>query len=622
MAGHTLNTDSAPGDPAGPAKPAALRTAIPWVFAIGAFFLVGVFDHGLLKYDETRVAEISREVGMFESPAVPTLGGEPFLEKPPLYFWCSWLSMRLGTESAGFARLPSAIFAIIAGLAMFALARRLSERTPAPLDASGRAAADRSARLEGGVAFVLTVYSAQWWKMGHYAISDTGLAGACAVSFWALHLLLHPRTRGDERLGTLLFPLSVVFAFWFKGVLGIAFPSLAFAGAVCLERRWRELFRPRTIIGFIVVLAFAALWVFALRVARPDGTLAREFLLQNTLYRFLPVSETYQGGHQHSSIFYYFESLPIALLPGSLFGAHAIAQAFRSRRSIASVSIPLAALLLGFACLSLAGTKRSLYLLPLIAPSAVLLAPYWARVLEGSERRWYAREFMLVGLIAVIFTIGFGPIARMILEERIVLAPSLWGILGISISAALVREFFRVRMPTPRIVGLAVVSVYFVFSSSWVSFAEARIGAEAFGRAVGRMVPTSGEVVFYHPTEALRSVVHFSTNRFPPSLGDYSELDRFMAAQGEQWVIFCRRGEFEPRVEIGYQGDVVDVLGGLPGIPVEMGLESVQQRSVQRRSVQRRLEVVANHRVGRSWFFLLAREVESNPTGEQPASSR
>ena len=41
---------------------------------------------GLWTPDEPREAEISRE--MRATPGmIPTLNGEPFLEKPPLYYW-------------------------------------------------------------------------------------------------------------------------------------------------------------------------------------------------------------------------------------------------------------------------------------------------------------------------------------------------------------------------------------------------------------------------------------------------------------------------------------------------------------------------------------------------------
>ena len=56
------------------------------VFAAVAAF-AGVHGHSLWSPDEPREAEMSREMLESGFSAMPTLGGEPFLEKPPLFFW-------------------------------------------------------------------------------------------------------------------------------------------------------------------------------------------------------------------------------------------------------------------------------------------------------------------------------------------------------------------------------------------------------------------------------------------------------------------------------------------------------------------------------------------------------
>ena len=67
---------------------------------------VGIFDHDLWTYDEPRVAEIGREfLDGNASLAVPQLNGQPFLEKPPFYFWCVTLSYKIfGGHLASAAR--------------------------------------------------------------------------------------------------------------------------------------------------------------------------------------------------------------------------------------------------------------------------------------------------------------------------------------------------------------------------------------------------------------------------------------------------------------------------------------------------------------------------------------
>src|SRR5450631_466084 len=74
-------------------------------------------NRGLWTPDEPREAEISREMAL--SPAViPTLNGQRFIEKPPLYYWVVGAVFRLtGATSVLAARGVS----VVAGLATLLL---------------------------------------------------------------------------------------------------------------------------------------------------------------------------------------------------------------------------------------------------------------------------------------------------------------------------------------------------------------------------------------------------------------------------------------------------------------------------------------------------------------------
>src|SRR3989442_15493435 len=52
-----------------------------------AALAVGIGRTDLWPPDETRVAEISREMRVERSWLVPRLNGTPFLEEPPLFYW-------------------------------------------------------------------------------------------------------------------------------------------------------------------------------------------------------------------------------------------------------------------------------------------------------------------------------------------------------------------------------------------------------------------------------------------------------------------------------------------------------------------------------------------------------
>src|SRR6266478_9813152 len=63
----------------------------------------------LFEPDEGRYAQIPREMLTRGEWLVPTLQGEPYLDKPPLFYWCVMLCYRLFGPSDGVARLVPAL---------------------------------------------------------------------------------------------------------------------------------------------------------------------------------------------------------------------------------------------------------------------------------------------------------------------------------------------------------------------------------------------------------------------------------------------------------------------------------------------------------------------------------
>ncbi len=80
---------------------------------------------GLVGPDEPRYAWIARDMQETGDYITPRLYGKPWFEKPPLYYWGAALSFKFFGVSETSARLPSAISALLATLALAWLALRL-----------------------------------------------------------------------------------------------------------------------------------------------------------------------------------------------------------------------------------------------------------------------------------------------------------------------------------------------------------------------------------------------------------------------------------------------------------------------------------------------------------------
>jgi len=106
---------------------------------IGLYLLTGLTGHGLWRGDDARYFGPIYSMLQGEGLLFPQLGGEPFLEYPPLYYWCaallSSISSSLLAPHDG-ARLASAIFTALTVYWVTRSAERLygrQARTPAAL---------------------------------------------------------------------------------------------------------------------------------------------------------------------------------------------------------------------------------------------------------------------------------------------------------------------------------------------------------------------------------------------------------------------------------------------------------------------------------------------------------
>src|SRR5258707_15702815 len=82
------------------------------------FFFYRISAYGLIGADEPRYAQVAREMLERHDWITPVLGGQPWLEKPPLYYWQAMVAYRILGVSDWAARLPSALDASFLVLAV------------------------------------------------------------------------------------------------------------------------------------------------------------------------------------------------------------------------------------------------------------------------------------------------------------------------------------------------------------------------------------------------------------------------------------------------------------------------------------------------------------------------
>ena len=356
---------------AGRPTPSTSKTAWPLIqiFLLSGILLYPCVSFPLFEPDEGRYAQIPREMLTACEWIVPTLHGEAYLDKPPLFYWLVMLSYALFGYHDGAARLIPALAMHASVLLTYLLGRRIvGERsafwgalllTVSPLFMS----VGRLLVLDG----LLTLWVTLALLTAYVAQADKRLT----LGWWCVAALacgLGVLTKGPVTLVLVLPPL------WTHRRL--------VAAAAISWRAWLGL--------YVIVLMVNLPWYAAVCWRQPE--FIRYFLWQHNVERFVEPFDHVRP------VWFYGPIMLFGLLP-TLFLAWPL-QRFLCSTNAAETNARCPAmgylLLAGVWCVfffSLAGSKLPTYILPAFPPLCLALGCFVART-DWQRSRWF------IGLVA------------------------------------------------------------------------------------------------------------------------------------------------------------------------------------------------------------------------------
>jgi 4-amino-4-deoxy-L-arabinose transferase-like glycosyltransferase len=343
---------------------------------VAAYLLAGIVGHDPWKQDEAYTFGIVLHILETGDWVVPTLAGEPFMEKPPLYYLTAAATARLASPWLPLhdgARLASVLYVGLA-IACTALAAR-------KLFGPGR----------GTVAALLLAGCLGLAPQAHELITDTALFAGFAIALWGLAWALDRPMFAGIATGT-----GVGIGFMSKGLVEPAMVGLAMTVLPVLFKPWRNHAYARAAAWtFFAALPWLVAWPAAL-LARSDSLFTTWFWVNN-LGRYFGFANL----GADSEAWYYTRVVPWFTLPVLPL---AIWHVWRARRNL--LSSPAIQLCVVFACsiiaiLATSATARSLYLVPMLVPLAALAS----HSPEGGLRRagWVASTGLAAIAAAVVW---------------------------------------------------------------------------------------------------------------------------------------------------------------------------------------------------------------------------
>jgi 4-amino-4-deoxy-L-arabinose transferase-like glycosyltransferase len=354
--------------------------------ACAAVLFLGIVDRDLWTPDEPRDAAVALAMSRTGDVVVPRLAGEPFVEKPPLYFASAALSARLlgpWIGETGAIRLTSALWGLGALFATFLLSRRLSDRSTAAVTV---------AALATMAGFVVDM---------HWIRVDAALAFFVAAS---LACSAEASVAGRAWF-CLPAGLMAALAFLSKGVVGPLFIATGWLGLVLARRQVPPERRvPLQVLPPLAGLALFVLpcvaWGFLLK-AKGGERVWDEWFWQNHVGRLTGTSV--ELGHMNSNPFYYLGTVALYTLPwlpAVLAWLWDVARRLRARTPLAPSEVFLLAWSAGSVLfLSVSATKRGLYLLPVL-PAFAMMAARGSALPSGRLTRYFHRAW--IGLCLVL----------------------------------------------------------------------------------------------------------------------------------------------------------------------------------------------------------------------------
>ena len=300
---------------------------------------------------EPRYAEIARVMFAKGEWIVPMVNGDLYTDKPILYFWLVLIAAKVaGAVNEWTVRLPAACGGVGFVLATYFFARDFF-----------------SPRI-GFVAALMLATSARVIWEARWAHIDALFCFFFLLSvYFAARALL--RKGGPHEI--LLAYVFMGLATLAKGLIGVVLPALLLVSFMIARRDWRMIAAAKLHLGIPIFLIVVGPWLLLVNGAT-EGRWLADFIYVHHIQRY-----TAGAGHRQP-LFYYFMTLPVDLLPWTVFAIPALF-AYRRCRGLLTDPVKLFFalwFLVVFLFFSASNTKRDLYLMPLLPTVAVFIAHY------------------------------------------------------------------------------------------------------------------------------------------------------------------------------------------------------------------------------------------------------
>lgn len=352
-----------------------------WAILLAIFFalvyLIPLNGRLLWQPDETRYAEISREMLQRGDWVVPHLLGLRYFEKPVAGYWFNNISQWLFGDTNFAVRFGSVFSTGMTALLVFVLAMLMWRN------------AHRAC-----LAVLIFLSMVLVFSIGTYSVLDPMISLWLAAAMVSYYLTLKSTTVKGKLGGYVLLGLACGMGFMTKGFLALAVPVIAVIPIVIQQRRIKDLliYGP---VAIVVAVLLSLPWALAIAQREPDFW--NYFFWVEHIQRFA------EDNAQHKAPFwYYIPILMAAVLPWLALLPGALLKGWRERVQRPELFFLLSWVMMPLIFFSIAKGKLPTYILPCMAPMALLMAAYAEDCVAALRSKVFKVNAALNGLFGLI----------------------------------------------------------------------------------------------------------------------------------------------------------------------------------------------------------------------------
>jgi 4-amino-4-deoxy-L-arabinose transferase-like glycosyltransferase len=241
-----------------------------WLFALAAALagIVFVFPltvhFPLLDPDEGLHASIAQEMVEQGDWFTPHFLGEPFLDKPILFFWCQALSLRLFGMNEAAVRLPGLMFGLLGAITTGAIGWRMFGRT---------------AGWVSGIFYGTMILPVALTQAASHDVALIPCINLTILFLWeSQRARSKPAAAGFVAAAGFMLGLTMLA----KGLIGAALVATAYGGYLLVARRLSVGVCLRGLAALIIAAIVAAPWFIAVEIEHP-GFLRYYFIQRHIL---------------------------------------------------------------------------------------------------------------------------------------------------------------------------------------------------------------------------------------------------------------------------------------------------------------------------------------------------